>query len=263
MDRRGGAGASSAGETGIARPGFDLARVTVQEVTHHGREETLRRWLHLGTGARSLAIITTGPGGLREHTPGEIADQLLHNPTTDDARLTQRLADRGHILAAAPPARSARPHPPWRRHAWATTAALVELWRTRHAITAVPGPGPRPADPGDAAAWGDLAARICALTGRRRPAPHLPPPDAPASTVIEAALGHLDTPPLTAPLPAPPPCATPAASPPSPTARSTRAWPGVPWPPNSPAKACPKPGWRRSPPLARTTRTNSAPTPSC
>ncbi|KUN28445.1 hypothetical protein AQJ11_13080 [Streptomyces corchorusii] len=53
------------------------------------------------------------------------------------------------------PARSGNsrpPVPPRRRHAWATTAALVELWRTGHAITAAPPLGPRPDDPGDAAA---------------------------------------------------------------------------------------------------------------
>ncbi|MFJ9580890.1 MobF family relaxase [Streptomyces sp. NPDC101191] len=120
--------------------------------------------------------------------------------------LARSLADRGHTLAAAPPAwaRPLGPPPPAsaprRRHAWATTAALVELWRTRHAITGVPGLGPRPADPGDAAAWDDLDARVRALTGRRRPV-QLPPPEAPSSVVIEAALSHLDAPPPAGPLP--------------------------------------------------------------
>ncbi|MGW6144404.1 MobF family relaxase [Streptomyces sp. NPDC055140] len=120
--------------------------------------------------------------------------------------LARSLADRGHTLAGSPPA-WARPlgspppaSAPRRRHAWATTCALVELWRTRHAVTGAPGLGPRPADPGDAAAWDDLDARVRALTGRRRPL-HLPPPDAPASVMIEAALSHLDTPPPTGPLP--------------------------------------------------------------
>ncbi|MYS33446.1 conjugative relaxase-like TrwC/TraI family protein [Streptomyces sp. KhCrAH-43] len=120
--------------------------------------------------------------------------------------LARSLADRGHTLAAAPPA-WARPlgtppptSAPRRRHAWATTAALVELWRTRHAITGVPGLGPRPADVNDAAAWDDLDARVRALTGRRRPV-HLPPPDAPSSVMIEAALSHLDSPPPGGPLP--------------------------------------------------------------
>ncbi|MFE2102634.1 ATP-dependent RecD-like DNA helicase, partial [Streptomyces sp. NPDC059468] len=120
--------------------------------------------------------------------------------------LARSLADRGHTLAVSPPAWArplGTPPPttaPRRRHAWATTAALVELWRTRHAITAVPGLGPRPADPHDAAAWEDLDARVRALTGRRRPL-NLPPPDAPASAMIEAALSHLDTPPPAGPLP--------------------------------------------------------------
>ncbi|MER6038351.1 hypothetical protein ABT133_31330 [Streptomyces sp. NPDC001835] len=76
----------------------------------------------------------------------------------------------------------------------------MELWRTRHAITGVPGLGPRPADPDDAAAWDDLDARVRALTGRRRPL-HLPPPDAPASVMLAAALDHLDAPPPGGPLP--------------------------------------------------------------
>ncbi|MFD5079522.1 MobF family relaxase [Streptomyces sp. NPDC058371] len=120
--------------------------------------------------------------------------------------LARSLADRGHTLASSPPAwaRPLGPPPPTsaprRRHVWATTCALVELWRTRHAITAVPGLGPRPADPEDAAAWDDMDARVRALTGRRRPL-HLPPPDAPVSVMIEAALSHLDTPPPAGPLP--------------------------------------------------------------
>ncbi|MEU7306133.1 MobF family relaxase [Streptomyces sp. NPDC007206] len=121
--------------------------------------------------------------------------------------LARSLADRGHTLAAHPPAwaRPLGPPPPTnaprRRHAWAMTAALVELWRTRHALTGVPSLGPCPADPNDAAAWGDLDARVRALTGRRRPPHHLPPPDAPASVMIAAALSHLETPPPTTPLP--------------------------------------------------------------
>ncbi len=120
--------------------------------------------------------------------------------------LARSLADRGHTLATNPPAwaRLLGPPPPAtaprRRHAWATTAALVELWRTRHAISSTPGLGPRPADPDDAAAWDDLDARVQALTGRRRPL-HLPPPDAPASVLIEAALDHLGAPPPAGPLP--------------------------------------------------------------
>ncbi|MFJ6687111.1 relaxase domain-containing protein [Streptomyces werraensis] len=162
-----------------------------------------------------------------------------------------------------PPARSPAAHqsPPRRRHVWATTCALVELWRTRHAITSLPGLGPRPADPTDAAAWDDLDARVRALTRRRRPPHHLPPPDAPAAVLIEAALSHLDTPPP--PCPTTPPCATLLAPHPCPTVRCTHARPGAPWPPSSPANPCPNRGWKPSLPPATTTRarTSSAPTP--
>ncbi|MFJ5951418.1 MobF family relaxase [Streptomyces noursei] len=133
-----------------------------------------------------------------EHWTGHLAER--------HRILARSIADRGHTLANVPPAWArplGNPPPtsaPRRRHAWATTAALVELWRTRHAITATPGLGPRPADPDNAAAWDDLDARVRALTGRRRPV-HLPPPDAPASVMIEAALSHLDTPPPGGPLP--------------------------------------------------------------
>ncbi|WP_318218844.1 hypothetical protein [Streptomyces sp. SCL15-6] len=79
------------GETGIACPAFDHARITVQEVAY-GREEALRRWLDLDTGARPLAIVTTDPSGLREHTPGELAVAcLLHE--ADEVRVTGQLAD--------------------------------------------------------------------------------------------------------------------------------------------------------------------------
>ncbi|MFI9019315.1 MobF family relaxase [Streptomyces griseus] len=135
-------------------------------------------------------------------TPEHWATHLAERHRT----LARSLTDRGHTLAARPPAWArplGNPPPtsaPRRRHAWATTAALLELWRTRHVITGVPGPGPRPADPNDAAAWDDLDARIRALTARRRPV-HLPPTDAPASVMIEAAQSHLDAPPPGGPLP--------------------------------------------------------------
>nr|WP_308299338.1 AAA family ATPase [Streptomyces sp. CL12-4] len=154
----------------------------------------------------------------RGDIPDWVADRhAMTHPGTPDhwvAHLAERhrilarsLADRGHTLAADPPAwaRPLGPPPPAssprRRHAWATTAALVELWRTRHAITTPTGIGPRPADPPqDATAWDDLDARIRALTRRRRPL-HSPPPDAPATVLIDAALAHLDTPPPSGPLP--------------------------------------------------------------
>ncbi|MFE9252869.1 hypothetical protein [Streptomyces sp. NPDC007088] len=85
------------GESGIARAGADLARITLQEVTR-GRQETLRRWLQLDDGVRHLAIITGDPGdpgdpgGLHEHTPGELAAQLMRGSASDEARLTDLLA---------------------------------------------------------------------------------------------------------------------------------------------------------------------------
>ena len=80
------------GETGIARTGADLTRIAVQEVTR-GQMETLRRWLQLDDGTLQLAIVTAEPDGLREHTPGELAAALMHDPAVDDTRLTDLLAD--------------------------------------------------------------------------------------------------------------------------------------------------------------------------
>ncbi|MEU5036066.1 hypothetical protein AB0G48_18190 [Streptomyces rubiginosohelvolus] len=84
--------APRAGESGITRPGADLTRITLEETTR-GEHETLRRWLLLDDGVRHLAILTAGEGGgLREHTPGELAARLLHDPAGDDAELTDLLA---------------------------------------------------------------------------------------------------------------------------------------------------------------------------
>ncbi|MGW6202100.1 hypothetical protein ACWF9B_00370 [Streptomyces sp. NPDC055089] len=83
--------APQVGETGIARAGADLTRIVHEEVTH-GRAETLRRWLQLDDGVRNLAILTAESRDLREHTPGELAAQLLHDPAADEARLTEQLA---------------------------------------------------------------------------------------------------------------------------------------------------------------------------
>jgi len=79
------------GESGIARAGADLTRIAVEEVTH-GRQESLRRWLQLDDGVRQLAILTAEPGNLREHTPGELAAELMHDPGNDEARLTEMMA---------------------------------------------------------------------------------------------------------------------------------------------------------------------------
>lgn len=80
------------GETGIARSGADLTRIEVQEVIR-GRQETLRRWLQLDNGTGQLAIVTTEAEALREYSPGELAAELMHDPNTDQARLTHVLAD--------------------------------------------------------------------------------------------------------------------------------------------------------------------------
>ncbi|WP_239769009.1 hypothetical protein [Streptomyces sp. CL12-4] len=93
------------GETGIARPGFDSARIVVQEVVY-GREEALRRWLDLDTGARPLAIVTTGPDGLREHTPGELAVARLLHDTTRMRSASPGSSPTGSISAAPPPRRA-------------------------------------------------------------------------------------------------------------------------------------------------------------
>ncbi|MFF7115427.1 hypothetical protein ACFY91_24390 [Streptomyces albogriseolus] len=83
--------APQVGKTGIARAGVDHARIALQDVTH-GRAETLRRWLQLDDGVRHLAICTSESGVLREHTPGELAAELLHDAAGDETRLTEQLA---------------------------------------------------------------------------------------------------------------------------------------------------------------------------
>jgi AAA domain len=149
--------------------------------------------------------------------PDWIADRhaLTHPDTPDHWRhhlaerhriLTRSLDDRGNALAAAPPAwaRPLGPPPPvttpLRRAAWATTCALVELWRTRNAVIGAPGLGPRPEPPDTAAQWDDLSTRIRALTDHHRPA-HQPPPGESSAMVLRAAAAHLDTPPPSSPLP--------------------------------------------------------------
>ncbi|MET8680960.1 MobF family relaxase [Streptomyces sp. NPDC004647] len=132
------------------------------------------------------------------HTP----EHWRHHLADRHRILTRAIADRGRTLAQAPPAwaRPLGPVPPSsapnRRAAWENTAALVELWRTRHAITGVPGLGPRPDDTHHHGAWEDMALRIRTLAGHRRPTP-TPHPDASSKTVLHTALALLDTPPTT------------------------------------------------------------------
>ncbi|SDN67879.1 hypothetical protein [Streptomyces wuyuanensis] len=118
----------------------------------------------------------TAPTTAHRFPPGSPTPHALTHPDTPGTGpATSPSATASWPTSRPPgPAPSGGPPPtsaPRRRHAWATTAALVELWRTRHAITHVPGLGPRPADPATAAAWDGLDARMRALTGRRRPMP--------------------------------------------------------------------------------------------
>ncbi|MDX2733626.1 MobF family relaxase, partial [Streptomyces sp. PA03-2a] len=222
-------------EQSAHRPPTRTQSLSASRRTVAGRRATTAQRLHFANAslarANSVSDKIAAELRLRERLPdhlpyrpdhrGEIPDwvadrrALTHPSTPEHWRhhlaerhriLARSLGDRGHQLAAAPPAwaRPLGPPPPptapLRRQTWARTCALVELWRTRHAITTAPGPGLRPAGPDAAAAWDDLDARVRVLTGIRRPV-HLAPPDAPAAVVLEAALDHLDTPPGTAALP--------------------------------------------------------------
>ncbi|MFE8941132.1 hypothetical protein ACFYNX_27120 [Streptomyces sp. NPDC007872] len=97
-----GEGMLQVGESGIARVGADLSHIRLREVTR-GRAEALSRWLRLEDGTRHLAVLSVQAGVLREHTPGELAADLMRDPVTDEARLTGQLADwfsRKHTDAA-------------------------------------------------------------------------------------------------------------------------------------------------------------------
>src|SRR5689334_10352077 len=82
------------GRTGADRPGGDLSRLVLQEITH-GQSETLRRWLELegDSSDEPLAIVGTSDGRLREYTPGELVAHQLRAPAHDDVLLTRELAD--------------------------------------------------------------------------------------------------------------------------------------------------------------------------
>ncbi|WSM88192.1 relaxase domain-containing protein [Actinacidiphila glaucinigra] len=121
--------------------------------------------------------------------------------------LTWALAQRGRTLAGSPPtwAEPLGPPPPAdapeRRTAWALTCALTELWRIRHAITTVPGLGPRPDDPAEGVAWDAMTARIRALASARLPARTQPP--GVSTLALLPALRTRSVRPPAAPVPAP------------------------------------------------------------
>ncbi|WP_382052144.1 hypothetical protein [Streptomyces atrovirens] len=80
------------GESGFARLGAALTRITLKEITH-GRQQTLRRWLQRDDTVPTLTIISADLDGLREHTPGKPAAQLMGDPAGDEAQLTDLPAD--------------------------------------------------------------------------------------------------------------------------------------------------------------------------
>jgi hypothetical protein len=92
-----------AGLTGVTLPGARPARVAVDEVGR-GMWETLRRWLQRDDGRRQLAIFGTDyRGELREYTPGELAANLLGDPSTDQAEFTHLLSSWLHRRSAEAP----------------------------------------------------------------------------------------------------------------------------------------------------------------
>ncbi|PWJ02268.1 hypothetical protein DKG34_39545 [Streptomyces sp. NWU49] len=109
------AGRIVVGESGIARPGFDPARLTLQEVTR-GRAEALSRWLELDDGQRQLAIVSTEQGAVREHTPGELAAHLTRDADTDQDRLTDLLAGWLHRRKSGTPSGWAAATTAWAVH---------------------------------------------------------------------------------------------------------------------------------------------------
>ncbi|WP_326581563.1 relaxase domain-containing protein [Actinacidiphila glaucinigra] len=157
--------------------------------------------------------------------------------------LTWALAHRGRTLAGSPPAwtRPLGSPPPAesieRRAAWELTCALTELWRTRHAITTVPGLGPRPDDPVDAAAWDAMTARIRALTTGPCATARNQVPGEPAPAILPAHTARPSRPPAApVPTPLPPPPIPPAKLPAPPP---NVAAPVVPPPPPVPPLSLP------------------------
>ncbi|MFF3256417.1 MobF family relaxase [Actinacidiphila glaucinigra] len=166
-----------------------------------------------------------------------------HHLATRHRILIWALAQRGRTLAGSPPtwAEPLGPPPPAdapeRRTAWALTCALTELWRTRHAITTVPGLGPRPDDPVDAVAWNAMTARIRALTTGPCAAVRTQAPGEPAPALLPAPPARLSRPPAApVPTPLPPPPIPPAKLPALPP---NVAAPVVPPPPPVPPLSLP------------------------
>lgn len=160
--------------------------------------------------------------------------------------LAWALAQRGHTLAGLPPAwaRPLGPPPPAesieRRTAWELTCALTELWRTRHAVTTVPGLGPRPDNPVDAAAWDAMSARIRALTPSPGAAARPQAPGEPAPALTPAPPARPSRPPtVPVPTPLPPPPVPPSKVPaPPPDIAAPVVPPPPPAPPLSPGPYC-------------------------
>ncbi|MFF3565477.1 MobF family relaxase [Streptomyces sp. NPDC002574] len=166
-----------------------------------------------------------------------------HHLTTRHRILAWALAERGRTLAGSPPAwtRPLGPPPPAesieRRTAWELTCALTELWRTRHAITTVPGLGPRPGDTDDGAAWDAMAARIRALTTGPGAAARTQAPGELAPALLPAPSARPSRPPAApVPTPLPPPPIPPSKVPAPPP---NVAAPVVPPPPPAPPLSLP------------------------
>ncbi|MCZ1011971.1 relaxase domain-containing protein [Streptomyces lydicus] len=152
----------------------------------------------------------------RGEIPDWVADRhaLTHPDTPEHWRthlaerhriLTRSLADRGQTLATTPPA-WARPSARRPHHLAPAPRGLGHHLRPggtvahppRHHGRARTGPAPR--RPGKRRGLG-RPGRPSTRPDRPPPPLHLPPPDAPASVMIEAALNHLDTPPPSGALP--------------------------------------------------------------
>ncbi|MFB7287819.1 MobF family relaxase [Actinacidiphila glaucinigra] len=267
----------------------DLSQSSLDAVRRHHSarafetDQRLRHALTVLAGADALSdafnaelrrrLGQPGPCAQRPPHPADIPDWVAdrtaqdhpdapahwrHHLTTRHRILSWALAHRGRTLADSPPvwAGPLGPPPPAdsieRRTAWALTCALTELWRTRHAITAVPGLGPRPDDPVDAAAWYAMTARIHALTTDPGAAVRNQVPGEPAPAVLPAPAARPSRPPAApVPIPLPPPPVPPLKLPAPPPVAAPVVPPPPPAPPLSlPPSPAPTHPPRPSPPLA-------------